>query len=74
MDTGDPCTRTFCHVLQILCLLQYFSLLYPVASPILIVVEKTYAHVFHTINNSKIITNKDCEKDFSNLSTPIHNV
>ena len=74
MDTGDPCTRTFCHVLQISCLLQYFSLLYLVASPILIVVEKTYAHVFHTNNNSKIITNKDCEKDFSNLSTPIHNV
>ena len=61
-DTVDPCTGTFSYVLQILCLLQYFSLLYPVASPILIGVEKTYALAFHTNNNSKIITNKDFEK------------
>ena len=73
MDTVDSCTRTFSYVLQILCLLQYFSLLYPVASPILIVAEKTYAHAYHTSNKSQIITNKDCKKQFLNLSTPIHN-
>ena len=61
------------YVLQILRLLQYFSLFYPVASPILIVVEETYSHTFQTSNNSKIITNKDCEKEFLNLSTPIDN-
>ena len=61
------------YVTQILCLLRYFSLLYPVASPILIVVEKTYAHAFHTNDNSKITTNKDCKREFLNLSATTHN-
>ena len=51
------------YVLQILCLLQYFSLLYLVASPRLIVVEKTYSHAFQTSINSKNIPNKDCGKE-----------
>ena len=59
MDTVDACTHAFSYVLQILCLLQYFSLLYPIASPILIAVEKTYAQAFDRNHNSKIITNKD---------------
>ena len=61
------------YILQILCLLQYFLLLYPVASPLLIAVEKTYVHAFHTSNNSNITANKDCEKELLNLSTPIRN-
>ena len=39
------------YVLQILCLLRYSSLRYPVTYPILIAVEKMYSHDFHTSNS-----------------------
>ena len=39
------------YVLQILCLLRYSSLRYPVTYPISIAVEKMYSHDFHTSNS-----------------------
>ena len=51
------------YVLQILCLLRYSSLRYPVTYPILIAVEKMYSHDFHTSNSLPPRWNSPCRDE-----------
>ena len=51
------------YVLQILCLLRYSSLRYPVTYPILITIEKMYSHAFHTSNSLPPRWNLPCHDE-----------
>ena len=51
------------YVLQILCLLRYSSLRYPVTYPILITIEKMYSQAFHTSNSLRPRWNLPCHDE-----------